>query len=236
MAANFDFREQAHQDGDAEGSAQRPDLVVDLPGGRTIVVDSKYAADDFLKAAECDDPQQRQDHLKAFARAVRGHAGRLGQKDYVRRFDRAPEYVVMFLPGEALIYAATEADPALLEDAFMKNVIIATPTTLVALLKTIAAGWREAEVEANIEKVKSLGSELLNRMNVFVDHLQAVGKALDGSVQNYNKAMASLDTRLLPACRQMHELGTDSKNPIGNVPRLDVATRNVPDVEPANAG
>ena len=230
MTHNFAFREQSHEGGTGEESAQRPDLVVDLPGNRTIVIDSKYAADDFLKAAECEDPQKRQEHLLLFAKAVRRHATQLGQKGYTSRYDNAPEYVVMFLPGEALIYAAAEADPAILEDAFLKNVIIATPTTLVALLKTIAAGWREAEVEANIERVKELGASLLDRMNIFVDHLTKVGKALDSSVQNYNAAIGSLDSRLLPACREMNELGTDSKSKIADVPRIDTATRHVPEV------
>jgi DNA recombination protein RmuC len=228
MANNFAFTEQSHEAG--EDGAQRPDLVVNLPGNRSIVVDSKYAADDFLKAAECEDPQKQREHLRAFAKAVRGHATKLGLKSYWTNFDNTPEYVVMFLPGEALIYAAAEADPSIIEDAFQKNVIIATPTTLVALLKTIAAGWREAEVEANIEKVKTLGTSLLDRMNVFVDHLSNVGKSLDSSVQNYNKAIGSLDSRLLPACREMHDLGTESKSKIADVPRIDTATRNVPEI------
>ena len=233
MTANYDFREQAHLPGEEDaggGGDLRPDLVVDLPGGRTIVVDSKYAADDFLKAAETDDQQQRQQHLQAFARAVRGHATKLGQKDYTRRFKNAPEYVVMFLPGEALIYAAAEADPSILEDAFAKNVIIATPTTLVALLKTVAAGWREAAVEANIEEVKKLGGELVDRIAVFADHLQDVGRKLDSAVQSYNSSISSLESRLLVTGRKMKELGTDAKNEVPEVKRIDAATRNVPEI------
>ncbi|MEL7239225.1 MAG: DNA recombination protein RmuC, partial [Planctomycetota bacterium] len=140
MTEHFDFNMQVSVAGEGDGVQQRPDLVVDLPGERRIVVDSKYSADDFLKAADEDNLDRRVQHLRNFAKAVRRHGQQLSQKKYWEAFDQAPNYVVMFMPGEALLYAAVEHDPALVEELMQKGVILATPTTLLALLKTVAMG------------------------------------------------------------------------------------------------
>jgi DNA recombination protein RmuC len=230
LNSGTDYEEQHHLAADGDGGSLRPDLVVHLPGDRVIVIDSKYAADDFLKAAESTDEAERKKHLAAHAATVKRHAQTLSQKGYTSRFARAPDYVVMFLPSEALIYAAATADPSLLEQAMRDKVIIATPTTLVALLKTIAAGWREAEVEANIEEVKKAGGEMLERVATFAEHLGSVGTSLDSSVQHFNRAIGSLDRMLLPACRRMKELSIESKKELPDAKRLDAATRKVPEV------
>ncbi len=226
LSEHHDFHQQASIDG--EEGRQRPDLVVELPGDRSIVVDSKYSADDFLKALECDDPQQKRQHLTRFAAAVRRHVGQLSQKSYHSQFERTPEFVVMFLPGEALIYAAAEHDAGLLEDAFRKNVIIATPTTLVALLKTVAHGWREHGMVQNLDEIRKLGGEMIDRIANVAEPFGKVGKALDAAVQSYNGAVASLESRLLPTARKMGELGAPATKEVPPLERLDTASRTLP--------
>ncbi|MEM1011577.1 MAG: DNA recombination protein RmuC [Planctomycetota bacterium] len=229
MSGRCDFTEQAHVAADDEAGSLRPDAVVHLPGDRNIVIDAKYAADDFLRACEATDANEKRRHLELFAKAVRRQAMQLGTKKYTQRLERTPDFVVMFLPGEALIYAAAEHDPSLLEDAYAEGVIIATPTTLLALLKTVATGWREKEMEDNIEQIKALGGDLADRVAVFATHLGGVGKSLDGAVQTYNEAIRSLESRLLVAARKMRELGTEEKKALPELQPIDAATLKVPE-------
>ena len=230
LNAHFDFEEQASLTAD-DGARQRPDLVVRLPGGRNVVVDSKYAADDFLKACDCPDPEQKRRHLCDFARAVRRHAQQLGQKRYQSQLPWSCDFVVLFLPGESLIYAAAEHDPDLIEDAFKRDVIIATPTTLVALLKTVAQGWQDVEMEKNIEVVKHLGGQMIDRVATFAEHFVKVGAALDTATQSYNNAAGSMEKNLYTTTRRMAELGTPGKKELPEPKRVDAAARKLQPVE-----
>ena len=229
MTEHFDFNMQVNIVGE-DGEQLRPDLVVNLPGERNIVVDSKYSASDFLKAVDEEDHERRVDHLQSFAGAVRRHGMALSQKKYWSQFNHTPDYVVMFMPGEAMLYAAVDHAPGLVEELMQKGVILATPTTLLALLKTVAMGWREAAVEQNIEEVRKLGAEMLDRIGVFTDHFARVGKNLDDAVQAYNKSVNSLETRLLVTSRKMKELGTETSKTFDVPSPVDAITRKLPEL------
>jgi DNA recombination protein RmuC len=207
MVAYCDFFEQAVER-DAEGRLLRPDLVVKLPGGKSIVVDSKAPLDAYLDAAEAEDDDTRRTHLARHSRLVREHMTRLGQKRYWQQFDPAPEFVVMFLGDEAWFRAALDHDPSLLEAGVEAGVIPASPTTLIALLRTVAYGWQQETVAESARSVSKLGRELYDRLGVFTGHLSGVGKSLEGAIRNYNSAVASFETRVLVTARKFPELGT----------------------------
>ena len=188
MVAYCDFVEQADER-DADGRLLRPDLVVKLPGGKSIVVDSKAPLDAYLDAAEAEDDETRRTHLARHARLVREHMTQLGQKRYWQQFDPAPEFVVMFLGDEAWFRAALDHDPSLLEAGVEAGVVPASPTTLIALLRTVAYGWQQETVAESARSVSKLGRELYDRLGVFAGHLSGVGKSLDGAIRNYNSAV-----------------------------------------------
>jgi len=236
----------------SEDSKLRPDMVITLSNDRKIVVDAKVALDAFLAptvntpeddlAGSLTDASGRnmnrdayiasidltddQDRLKAHAAAVASHIDRLGSKDYWRQFSSTPEFVVMFLPAESLLGAALNADPALLERAFAKNVILATPSTLLALLRTVAMGWRDQAVAENAKTIHEVGRELLARLQVFSTHLSKAGGSLDSAVTAYNKAVGSLEGRVMVSARKMSELGLSSEQ-IAEVCMIDRTARSV---------
>src|SRR5580765_179665 len=205
MVAYCDFVEQAVER-DAEGRLLRPDLVVKLPGGKSIVVDSKAPLDAYLDASEAEDDDTRRTHLARHSRLVREHMTRLGQKRYWQQFDPAPEFVVMFLGDEAWFRAALDHDPSLLEAGVEAGVIPASPTTLIALLRTVAYGWQQETVAESARSVSKLGRELYDRLGVFTGHLSGVGKSLEGAIRNYNSAVASFETRVLVTARKFPDL------------------------------
>jgi DNA recombination protein RmuC len=212
MVDHCDFVEQATVGG--EEGRFRPDMVVHLPGGRQIIVDAKTVLAAYLDAHEAPDDQQRAEALRRHAEQVRSRMDELSLKAYWTQFDRAPEFVVLFLPGEQFLGAALDQDPRLIEEGFARGVVLATPATLIALLRAVAYGWRQERLAAHAEEAGKLGKDLYERMAVLADHLNDVGQALGKSVSAYNRAVGSLETRILPAARRFKELGVSSDKEI----------------------
>ena len=211
MVEYCDFRTQ-ESGRDDEGRLLRPDLIVKLPGGKSIVVDSKVPIDAYLDAVNCDDADTKQVHLARHAAQLRDHIGKLGQKRYWRQFDPTPEFVVMFV-DEGLYRAALDQDGSLFEAGAESGVIVASPATLIGLLRTVAYGWQQETVAASARAVSSLGRELYERLGVFAGHLAKVGRGLDTAVGSYNQAVSSFETRLLVTARKFPEHGVGGEPP-----------------------
>ncbi len=190
-----------------EDRTLRPDLVVRIPGGKHVVVDAKAPLIAYLDAFETTDDAERARHLSDHARQVRDHVAKLAAKQYWRQFEPSPDFVVMFLPDESYLRAAHEHDAALAEDAWRANVILASPSTLVALLRTVAATWQQETVAESAREVHSLGRELYERIGKVGEHLAKLGRSLDGTVRSYNDAVGSLETRVLVTARKLEEHG-----------------------------
>ncbi|MGZ8422560.1 MAG: DNA recombination protein RmuC [Nitrospira sp.] len=223
MVAHCDFLEQ-----DTVSSMEgllRPDMVVCLPGGRQIVVDAKTVLAAYLDAYEAQDEPQRQAHLLRHAGQVRTRMDALSLKAYWTQFAQTPEFVVLFLPGEQFLGAALEQDPTLIEDGFAQGVVLATPTTLMALLRAVAYGWRQEQLTEHAEQAGRLGKDLYERMAVLTDHLNEIGQALGKSVGAYNKAVGSLESRVLPATRKFKDLGISSDKGIALLEACDSEPR-----------
>lgn len=218
MVDHCDFVQQATVTGE-EGRV-RPDMVVRLPGGRHIIVDAKTVLAAYLDAHEAQDDQQRADALRRHAEQVRSRMDELSLKAYWTQFERAPEFVVLFLPGEQFLGAALDQDPRLIEEGFARGVVLATPATLIALLRAVGYGWRQEQLTAHAEEAGKLGKDLYERMAVLAEHLNDVGQALGKSVSAYNRAVGSLETRILPAARRFKELGVSSDK---DIPLLEPA-------------
>jgi DNA recombination protein RmuC len=223
MVAHCDFIEQ--ESVMAEDGRLRPDMIVQLPGGRQIIVDAKTVLAGYLEAHEASNEGDRGEALRRHAAQVRSRMGELSLKAYWSQFEQAPEFVVLFLPGEQFLGAALEQDPRLIEDGFAQGVVLATPTTLMALLRAVAYGWRQERLTAHAEEAGRLGKDLYERMAVLAEHLNDVGQSLGRSVSAYNKAVGSLETRILPAARRFKELGVSSEKDIPSLGPVEMVSR-----------
>ena len=204
MAEHVDFEtETSHRTDDG---LQRPDSIVRMPGGRYLVIDAKTSLDGYLDALEAETPEARDIAITRHARQVADHVRLLSSKKYHDLLADTPDFVVMFIPGDVFLSAAVESDPALLERAMQSRVVIATPSTLIALLRTIAFGWQQEAIAENAVTIHREAKELYGRLAVFAANLQRVGVALNRSVDSYNKAMGSLEARVLPSARKLEAM------------------------------
>jgi DNA recombination protein RmuC len=220
MSEYCDFSEQQTMETEA-GRSQRPDMVVNLPGGRRIVVDAKVPLQAFLDALSGSTNEERAIAFAKHGQLVRDHMNALASRSYWEQFPDAPEVVVLFLPGESFFSAAVEQDRTLMEDGMEKRVILATPTTLIALLRAVAYGWRQEGLAKNSQEISDLGRQLHDRIRTFVAHFEGVGSSLRRAVENFNKARASLETRVLPGARKFKELKATSGDDIAEIEPID---------------
>jgi DNA recombination protein RmuC len=233
MAEHCDFVEKEAL-GNEDGRSY-PDMVVHLPGDRRIAVDAKAPLQAFLDAAGAAGTDQRQEALLRHAQLVRGHMNQLAGKTYWAALDPAPELAVMFLPGESHFAAAVEQDPTLIEDAIRKGVFLATPVTLVALLRAIAYGWRQESLAENARVVRDLGKELYQRLDTFLRHFADIGGSLRRAVDQYNDATGSLESRVLPSARKFQELGAAGNGGLPDVEPVDEVPRALAAPEAASS-
>ncbi|MCX6544783.1 MAG: DNA recombination protein RmuC [Acidobacteria bacterium] len=225
MIERCDFDEQVSVRGDS--GVQRPDLVIRLPGGKSIVVDAKAPLAAYLDALEVPDDMEREARLKHHAAQVRAHISQLSSKAYWQQFDPTPEFVVMFLPGEAFFGAALQYDPSLIEFGAERNVIAASPLTLLALLRTVAHGWTQEQLAENAKQISLLGRDLYDRLCKMVDHLIDLRRKLDGAVEAYNATVGAIEGRVLPSARKLRELGVTATKELETLAPVEVATRRL---------
>lgn len=205
MSAHVDFTEQQHQS--TESGAVRPDMIVHMPERRDIVVDVKTPLEAYLAAVEAQSDEERAIQLRRHAQLVGARVRELSSKQYWSQFEHSPDFVVLFLPGDQFLSAALQENPGLIDEALRQNVMLATPTSLVALLKAVAYGWKQGALADNAAEIRRLGEELYKRLAVFGEHLAKLGKSLGNSVDSFNKAVGSLEQQVLPAARRFPELG-----------------------------
>jgi DNA recombination protein RmuC len=224
MLAYCDFVVQATGRGD-DDHLLRPDLIVKLPGGRTVVVDAKTPIQALLDAAQTEDDAVRAQRLSDFARNVRDHVAALKAKSYWKQFDSAPDFVVLFLPGESFFRAAIEQDPSLLEQPAASGIVLASPATLITMLRTIAASWREEQVAQSARAISELGRELYERLGTMAEHFVTLGKRLDGSVQAYNQTVGSFERRVLVSARKFSDHGVSTAKALPDVMAIEKSTQ-----------
>lgn len=234
LSPHCDFVEQPTVDTD-EGRI-RPDMVVRLPGNRTIVIDAKTPTRAYLDAVEADTEEIRKASLVRHARAVRDHMKGLAGKEYWRQFENTPDFVMLYIPGESFFSAALEQDHSLLEDAFEQRVVLASPTTLIAVLRAVAYSWQQQQMTENAKCIAEAGKELFDRVSTFAGHLEGIGKHFRQATEAYNRAAGSWQARVLPAGRKMTELGaTPADQELPVLAHVDTSLRPLPAAEPAAA-
>ncbi|MBL1076040.1 DNA recombination protein RmuC [Nocardia sp. 2] len=233
MTKHCDFDTQVTRRAGVDGVV-RPDMVVRLAGGRQIVVDSKVPFSAYLDAAGTEDPRERDGHLAKHARHLRNHVDQLAAKEYWTAFDPAPEFVVLFVPGDPFLDAALGTDSNLLEYAFSRNVVLATPTTLMALLRTVALGWRQEALTADMALIQQLGRELYTRLATTGKHLDRLGSQLGKAVDAFNHTVASVESRVMVTARKLHELEI-ADAPVPEIGRVETWPRAVGFAENVNS-
>lgn len=228
MERHADFKEQGGL-GTIAGADRsgRPDVVVHLPDGRCVVIDAKAPLDRYLEAANCDDDLERTRLHGEHAKSVAGHVAALSKRDYQSLVDGALDLVVMFLPGDAYLAAAASAQPSLVEDAWSKGIVLASPSTLLGFLRGVALGWREQRVAEQAAEIARTGRELHDRLSVFAGHLDKVGINLGRAVGSYNSAVGSLESRVLPQARRFQDLGAGSGKDMGVLTTVDAGPRTL---------
>lgn len=233
LAPHVDFRQEVSVD--TEDGRLRPDVIVRLPGGRELIIDAKCSLNAYLDASEAVDDAARTAHLRAHAGSLRLHAQQLGAKEYWTRFGNAADYVVMYIPGEHFLSAALEQDDGLWEWAFERRVLLATPTNLVAIARTVASVWRQEKLADQAQQVGALGKEMYERLAVAAGHLSALGRSLNGSVTHYNRFVSSFENRVLVTGRRFKELSVDTgAREIDNVAAIETLAR-LPDPQLSEA-
>jgi DNA recombination protein RmuC len=234
MLNHVDFVEQ--ESSNTEEGRRRPDLVVRLPGGRSVVVDAKTPLDAYLSAIEAKTEEERAVHLIAHARQLREQVRKLAQTAYTSQFTDTPEFVVLFLPSDAFFTAALEQEPGLIEEAFQQSVLIATPATLVALLKTVYYGWRQESLTENAQKIAAEARELYNRVRIFSEHIDKVGKGLEDAVKAHNNASSAFARRVVPQGRRVEELGAATEKKLAAPRAVALGTQELASLPAGSAG
>ncbi|MBT3308533.1 MAG: DNA recombination protein RmuC [Gammaproteobacteria bacterium] len=229
MVEHADFIEQEQVN--SETGTLRPDMVIHLPDQRAIIVDAKTPLDAYINATEADSDETRNSELERHTRNVRKRVKELAAKSYWSQFDESPDFVVLFIPGDQFLSSALERDHRLLEDALQEKVILATPTSLVALLRAVAFGWKQQEVARNAETIREVGVQLYERLATFTTHLNKVGKSLDGGIEAFNKAVGSLDRNVLPSARRFTEMGIHPKKEIVEPSSIEKLARTPKNLE-----